>query len=123
MKIGQMRIWINYASRMWLEKVCHELKLLGAIQSDFDPCIFIWKKDNGLPGTSATHVDDFWISGENSFVRSLICSLRKAFIIRKVQDLQADYLGMKLIAAGANIQLNFRQYTRTISENRIWFKS
>ena len=104
---------------MWFEKVCHKWKLLGAIQSDFYPCIFIWKNENGLQGILATHVDKFCSSGENSGVRSLICSLRKVFIIGKVQHLQADHLGMKLTAGGANIQMNLSQYIQTISKYQV----
>ena len=110
---------LHDASRMWFEKVCHKWKLLGAIQSDFYPCIFIWKKENGLQGILATHVDNFCISGGNSGVRSLICSLRKVCILGKVQDLPADHLRMKLTAAGANIQMNLSQYSQTISKYQI----
>ena len=104
---------------MWFEKVCHQWKLLGAIQSDFYPCIFIWKNENVLQGILAKHVDNFCISGENSGVRSLICSFRKVSILGKVQDLPADHLGIKLTAAGANIQMNLSQYFQTISKYQI----
>ena len=104
---------------MWFEKVCHKWKLLGAVQSDFYPCIFIWKNENGLQGILATHVDNFCISGENLGVRSVICSLRKVCILGKVQDLPADKLRMKLTAAGTNLQMNLSQYIQTISKYQI----
>ena len=104
---------------MWFERLCDKWRLLGAIQSDFNPCIFIWKNENSLQVILAMHVDNFWISGENSGVRSLICSLRKVFVFGKVQDLQADHLGMNMTAAAANIQMNLSQYIQTISKYQI----
>ena len=78
-----------------------------------------WKNEHGLQVILATHVDNFCISGENSGVRSLICSLQKVCILGKVQDLPADQLRMKLTAAGANFQMNLSQYIQTISKYQI----
>ena len=84
------------ASRQWHLRASHELKKLGFLQSQEEPCVFIQKRNGRLIGFISTHVDDFWIAGKDPEVQRVIKSLQDVFDVGTVQQLPCKYLGTEI---------------------------
>ena len=105
------------ASRHWHQRVAFEFRKFGLNQSEDDPCVFV---ANGSPdeGIVATHVDDFWIAGSNSFVDKFVAFINSTFVIGSVKSLPHKYLGINIVASEPNGEttMDFEHYREKVSE-------
>ena len=99
------------ASRHWHQRVAFEFRKFGLNQSKDDPCVFVAK---GSPdeGIVATHVDDFWIAGSNSFVDKFAAFINSTFVIGSVKSLPHKHLGINIVASESNEEttMDFEHY-------------
>ena len=112
-KLNKCVYGLKDAARRWFERVKKEVIKLGGKQSTLDPCVFFWRNgEERIQGILSSHVDDFWISGEDQFVNGLITSLKSSFTVGKMSILPDKYLGIHIkVNTSGELQFDQREYT------------
>lgn len=86
---------LRQAPREWNTTLTNKLISDGLEQSKHDPVLFI-KKDNGrVTGVVLAHVDDLYVTGEKSFVKSESSRIESTFKMSKSGPLDT-YLSLKV---------------------------
>ena len=81
----------------WWKSLERTLKDLTMKQSELDPCIFYWYKNDVLHGALAVHVDDLLIGGSKDFMDEVIAPLKAKYPFKHWKTGKSDFLGRNLV--------------------------
>ena len=84
------------APREWYDRVCEEMKKMGANISVYDKSVFMWHEDSKLVGVMVTHVDDFEYCGTPRWQITVVDNLKKIFKISKNEKGSFKYIGLNI---------------------------
>ena len=87
---------LSDSPREWYDRVCQEMKKLGATVSLYDKSVFMWHENNKLVGVAITHVDDFEYCGTLTWQNNVIKRLSQIFKISKNDKGSFKYVGLTL---------------------------
>ena len=94
-RLGKGLYGLVQAARQWYKKFVSELKRIGFITGDVDPCLLYRRDINGLC-ILIIYVDDCMCLGDNKAVFQAIEDIKKLFKIKISYELD-DYLGCKIL--------------------------
>ena len=97
-------------------KVCKVFKELEMKQSRLDPAVFYArdKKTGRLKGIIGTHVDDFLITGEQSWLDKITKEISQRFELGKIEDGDFLYCGHRIIQQGEKITLGQEEFAAEV---------
>ena len=99
----------------WWKSLERTLKNLDMQQSELDPCIFYWYKQNVLQGVMAVHVDDLLIGGSNDFLSEVVEPLKAKYPFKHWKTGQSDFLGRNLVQnADFSICIDQKEYANNV---------
>ena len=104
------------APREWYDRVCEEMKKMGATVSIYDKSVFMWHEDSKLVGLIITHVDDFEYCGTLKWQRKVIDSLAKTFKISKKEKGCFKYIGLNIEQDKRQIFIDQAAYVNDLKE-------
>lgn len=97
-KAGATGYGLQEASRVWYEEYDNLLTEIGSIKSQFDPCLWIWQRGNGLLINGVTTDDALRLNSPNEEGRKMLQELREAIAkkgwVITEQDTVKTLLGM-----------------------------
>ena len=97
-------------------KVCKVFKQLEMEQSKLDPAVFYAKdkKTGQLKGVIGTHVDDFLITGQQSWLDRMTREIGKQFELGKIEDSDFLYCGHRIVQEGERITLSQEEFAAEV---------
>ena len=97
-------------------KVCKVFKELGAEQSRLDPAVFYFRdgKTGQLKGVIGTHVDDFLITGEDSWRKDICKKIAAKFELGKIEDGDFLYCGHRIVQTAEKLVLKQEEFAEEI---------
>ena len=109
---------LSDAPREWYERVCQELKKLGAKVSLYDKSVFILHENSKLVGVLISHVDDFEYCGTLTWQKEVIEKLSKVFKISKNEKGSLKYVGLNIEQDAENIFRDQNDYCSELDKIR-----
>ena len=103
---------LNDASRRFWLRVREVFKKEG-LQTLVGDEAFYFKYENGLRGMVITHVDDFQLAGDESFVTSLVEQLRTNLTVSKIEKGRYRFTGVDVRKTDSGIQLSMEDYANS----------
>ena len=97
-------------------KVCKVFKELGAEQSRLDPAVFYFRdgKTGQLKGVIGTHVDDFLITGEDSWRKDICKKIAARFELGKIEDGDFLYCRHRIVQTAEKLILQQEEFAEEI---------
>lgn len=93
-KLKKSLYGLKQSSRCWNKKFTTFIKLFGFVNSKYDPCVFISRRNNTLT-ILAIHVDDGIVVSENEGeIRSVLSHLNKHFEVKEMEV--GCFLGLQI---------------------------
>ena len=107
---------LSDAPREWYERVCEEMKKMGAVISIYDKSMFMWHEESNLVGLIITHVDDFQYCGTLKWQEKVIDNIAKIFKISKKEKGSFKYIGLNIEQNGQEIYIDQGGYCKNLKE-------
>ena len=97
-------------------KVCKVFKELKMQQSKLDPAVFYAKDEETgeIKGIIGTHVDDFLVTGEQSWLDGIIKEIGTKFELGKVEDGDFLYCGHRVMQQGKKLVLKQDEFAAEV---------
>ena len=115
-KLKRCLYGLSDAPREWYDRVCQEMKTLGATVSLYDKSVFIWQENNNLVGVVITHVDDFEYCGTLKWQDKVIQKLYQTFKISKNEKGSFKYVGLNIEQDSERIFIDQIDYCSDLKE-------
>ena len=111
-KLLQGAYGISDGGRLFYLKFAAELSELGMHKIHSDEAFFTYNKNGKLHGLIVSHVDDWFVAGDEVFEKDVIAKLNKKFKFSKIQKDSFNYLGCKIeMKSDGGIELDQNEYT------------
>ena len=104
------------APREWYDRVCQEMKKMGATVSLYDKSLFMWHEDSRLVGLLISHVDDFEYCGTFNWQKEVIGNLTDIFKISKKEKGSFKYVGLNIEQGEKQIFVDQLPYCNDLKE-------
>ena len=104
------------AARSWFLSLRSELLKCDCKQSQLDKAVFRWTRNQSLEGIFLLHVDDFFISGSDSFFDTVGGHILSKYIVGKRENGHFEYVGLNIERNLTSIVVDQNVYVEEIED-------
>ena len=102
--------------RLFYLRLAEELQELGLHKVHSDGALFTYVKNGQLQGLVASHVDDLFIAGNDTFDKEVTEKLKGIFKFSKIEERSFKYCGCRISSKTDGIELDQNEYVDALEK-------